>query len=172
MTDLALEKLQEGCRSLRESKQTLLLATQGQRADLSYAPFVEDKDGRFYIYVSELAGHTQNLLQNAELSVMFIADEQESKNLFARERLIFSCRAEEVALDHPVHEVQLNHLQKKFGNIIEMLRSLPDFHLFRLVPEQGRYIVGFGRAYNVEAGTGELTHIDESVLKEKKKDNA
>lgn len=169
MVDSDLEKLQEDCRQLRKSKKTLLLATQSSQADISYAPFVEDEEGNFYIYVSELAGHTQNLLNRPDLSVMFIADEQDSQNLFARERLIFSCRAEEVLADSAVHDEQLGCLQKRFGNIIEMLRSLPDFHLFRLVPEQGRYVVGFGRAYNVEVGSGELKHIDEQVLKAQKK---
>lgn len=160
-----LEQLQQQCLTLRQARQTLLLATQGEYPETSYAPFIEDEAGNFYIYISELASHTRNLLTSARLSVMFIAEESETRNLFARERLVFHCDAQEVARDSEVYELRLQQLQARFGQVVEMLRSLPDFHLFRLQPRDGQYVVGFGRAYQIDISSGRLQHIDETVLK-------
>ncbi|PPK76403.1 pyridoxamine 5'-phosphate oxidase [Methylobacter tundripaludum] len=60
------ENLSERTIDLQEllaSQQTLLLSTASASCvlDLSYAPFVRDQAGCFYIFVSELAGHTSNL---------------------------------------------------------------------------------------------------------------
>ena len=165
-----LAELQLKYRKLKESKKSLLMATQGNVPEVSYAPYIEE-NGVFYIFISELAGHTQNLLKHPELSVMFVADEQDSQNVFARERLIFTCRAEEVCESNSLYVECLDKLQGRLGNIVGMLRTLPDFHLFQLSPIEGRYIVGFGRAYSVDLMSGELSHIDESILQARNESN-
>jgi len=154
------ENLAERAIDLQElliSQQTLLLSTASASGgpDLSYAPFVRDQAGCFYIFVSELAGHTANLLNNPQASVMFIRPEAESRNLFARERAVFNCTVKELKPDEAIYTMQLLALQDKFGEVVSVLRSLSDFHLFTLCPESGRYVAGFGRAYtiNVEDGT-------------------
>ncbi len=152
LTERAID-LQE----LLATQQTLLLSTASANCvpDLSYAPFVRDQAGCFYIFVSELAGHTPNLLNNPQASVMFIRQESETRNLFARERAVFNCCVKELERDDPIYTTQLHALQDKFGEVVSLLRSLSDFHLFALRPESGRYVAGFGRAYtiNVEDGT-------------------
>lgn len=143
------------------AQQTLLLATSSTNSvpGLSYAPFVRDEAGRFYIFVSDLAGHTANLTNNPQASVMFIRLESESRNLFARERAVFSCHVQEIAHDAPVYEIQLQALQDKFGDIVGVLRSLSDFHLFALVPETGRYVAGFGRAHTINVSNNTVSPI-------------
>jgi putative heme iron utilization protein len=152
LTDRAID-LQE----LLATQQTLLLSTASASCvpDLSYAPFVRDPAGSFYIFVSELAGHTANLLNNPQASVMFIRPESEARNLFARERAVFNCTVKELKRDETIYTTQLLALQDKFGEVVSVLRSLSDFHLFALCPASGRYVAGFGRAYtiNVEDGT-------------------
>ena len=96
------ENLTEKANALQEllsSQQTLLLSTASVSdvPDLSYAPFVRDQAGCFYIFVSALAAHTANLLANPKASVMFIPPESESHNLFARERAVFNCKAREIS---------------------------------------------------------------------------
>jgi heme oxygenase (biliverdin-IX-beta and delta-forming) len=39
----------------------------------------------------------------------------------------------------------------EFGEIVSLLRQLPDFHLFALTPTQGQFIAGFGKAFVVDA---------------------
>jgi putative heme iron utilization protein len=152
----------ESLQSLLASQQTLLLSTSSTAGipDLGYAPFVQDKTGCFYIFVSELATHTTNLQNNPRASVMFIRAESESSNLFARERAIFDCQCREVDQCEPLYSTQLKALQDKFGEVVSLLRTLNDFHLFALSPENGRYILGFGQAYSINTEDGSLFPVN------------
>ncbi len=133
------------------SQQTLLLSTvsvQGQ-PESSYAPYVRDQQGNFYIFVSELAAHTKNMLNHQVASIMFIRSEHENPNLFARERVIFNCSVEEIEQENEYYAQQLSEMKEKFGGTVDLLASLSDFHLLALTPLNGRYIAGFGQAFNI-----------------------
>jgi heme iron utilization protein len=149
---------------LLASQQTLLLSTASAIGfpDMSYAPFVRDESGCFSILISELAAHTGNLMSNPHASVMFIRPESETNNLFARERAIFDCTAKEIDLRDDCYSTQLMALQQQFGDIVEVLRSLSDFHLFALAPVSGRYVAGFGQAYTINVIDGSLTPLRKS----------
>lgn len=75
-----------------KSVQLATLNAQGE-PEASYAPCLIESQ-RVYLFLSQLASHTQNLLRTPVCSLMWIADEQSSRNLFARERLILQCRSE------------------------------------------------------------------------------
>ena len=156
-----LAKLTSDFQKLITSKQTLLLSTVSTTGFplISYAPYVQDDNGIYYIYVSELAAHTQNLLTDKQAAILFIRPESESINLFARERAVFNCIASEVARDDENYMIQLQAMQEKFGEVIGVLRSLTDFHLFALNAHRGQYIVGFGQAYSINMADGTLKHI-------------
>ncbi|MEQ1557885.1 MAG: pyridoxamine 5'-phosphate oxidase family protein [Methyloglobulus sp.] len=143
------------------SQQTLLLSTASVSGvpEVSYAPFVRDQTGCFYVLISELAAHTGNLLTNPQASVMFIRPESESSNLFARERAVFHCAAKEVSRDDERYSILLAAMQSQFGEIVAVLASLADFHLFALSPENGRYVAGFGQAFTINTQDGSLSHL-------------
>ncbi len=153
-----LEEFTQRYHQLILSSQTLTLSTVSTLGvpGISYAPFVRDHAGTFYIYVSELASHTTNLLNNPLASILFIRPEAESRNLFARERVALNCRVKEIMPDELVYTNQLQALQDKFGEVVSVLRSLSDFHLFALHPESGRYVIGFGKAFNISSHDGSL----------------
>jgi heme iron utilization protein len=150
--------------ALLAAQQTLLLSTASPTGipDISYAPFVRDEAGSFTILISELATHTGNLLANPLASVMFVRPESQSNNLFARERAIFDCTAKPIGRSDTGYSTQLMALQKQFGNIVEVLRSLSDFHLFTLTPISGRYVVGFGLAFTINVKDGSLSPLRKS----------
>jgi len=156
-----LEDLSKRYQELMASQQTLLLSTVSANGvpDISYAPFVRDHAGVFYIYVSEMASHTTNLLNNPRASLLFIRSESESRNLFARERAVLSCSVKEISRDDAIYADRIQTLQDKFGEVVSVLRSLSDFHLFALRPENGRYVVGFGRAFTINVIDGTLCHL-------------
>jgi len=171
MSDSAAENQQDyqrSCSELLASRKTLLLATVNRNAepDISYAPYIRDAQGAFYIFVSRLAAHTANLLQQQCASVLFIREESESRNLFARERLSFRCRVSELKAGEEGYEACLEQMEQVQGPTVAMLRSLPDFHLLRLLPESGSYVVGFGKAFDVDPVTGVLSHIDADRIKQ------
>ena len=163
----SIEELSADCLALQQSKQTLLLSSLNTEGDpeISYAPYYRDDAGAFYLFISDLAAHTKNLRAHNQASVMFITDEGQSQNQFARERLIYQCEVSEVAEGEAVFQTTLDAMEAKFGNIMAMLRTLQDFHLFRLNPYKGTYVVGFGRAYEVDPATGHLEHISEEKVK-------
>lgn len=147
----------EAYRQLIAAQQTLLLSTcSTDLPDISYAPFVRDDQGYFYIFISELAKHTLHLLQNPKASILFIEPEAGCRNLFARARVVFNCRARTVSPGDPHHDRQLRALEDKFGNVVALLRTLPDFHLVELIPESGQYVAGFGKTYAVDLQTDTL----------------
>jgi putative heme iron utilization protein len=143
------EKLRHQARAMRDAFRSVLLSSlspQG-RPEISYAPFVLDDEEAICIYVSELATHTRNLRVNPVASLMFIQDEGEVHNLFARERLVLHCNAEEVMGDAVPR--LLERMEQELGKTVALLRSLPDFHLFRFSVETGSYIRGLGQAWPV-----------------------
>ena len=127
--------------------------------DASYAVYLF-RDDAYYVYVSELATHTVNLMATARVSLMFIEDESKAQNLFARQRMTLECAASEIGRGTDMFEAVLDTFEQRYGNFIQMLRTLSDFHLFRFKPESGTYVRGFGQAYRLEGkGLRQITHI-------------
>lgn len=156
MTETERQSLQQAFDGLIEGQNSLLIASinaTGQ-ADISYAPYVKDESG-FYIFVSELAKHTQNLLSHPHASVLFIEPEACAANPFARLRLTLDCRVQEISKTAPQYSQTLDAMAVKFGETVNLLRSLPDFHLLLLTPQSGQFVAGFGKAFSVDA-TGRL----------------
>lgn len=129
---------------------TVLIATTNLKniPEASYAPYLES-EGKYYIFISELALHTQNLLQTKICSLLFIEDEANTKNLFARQRVSLQCRAEHLARNAEESQIVLGLFHERFGKLIQLLQTLPDFHLFCLSPHSGNYVAGFGKAYSL-----------------------
>lgn len=156
--DLTPEELQQEAASFRDGFLTVLLATvspQGQ-PDASYAPCVVDDTQAVYVFISELAQHTKNLLAVPQASLLFIADETGSKNIFARRRLSLNCTAEVLPRDHSQWNHLLAQFEDKFGNTINLLKTLPDFHLIRFSAGQGNYVRGFAQAYTLSGNQLEI----------------
>lgn len=133
--------------------------------DASYAPFVIDDDKNIYIYVSGLATHTQNIHNHPFVSVLFIEDEVKTKQIFARRRLNFNCTANLVERESEKWQQIVDKFQIRFGELISTLRSLPDFRIFQLTPKNGRFVIGFGAAYNISSDNiNQLVQITKESL--------
>lgn len=148
-----LEETQAEYQQFAREVESLILGTVDREGipDTSYAPFVSDEDRNFYIYVSGLSTHTQNLENNSRASLLLIEDESKARQIFARRRLSYNCTAALLPRDTPEWEAIIALFQSRFGDIIEMFRSLPDFRIFKLVPQSGRFVVGFGAAYRISS---------------------
>ncbi len=117
-------------------------------ADTSYAPVLQKED-HFYIYISELAVHTPNLLNHLNLSLMFIEPEDKARNLFKRKRSTIRARAETIARDSDKFNEIMKDYAQTFGKIMRNLSVSKDFHLFKLIPEKATFVRGFGQAYKI-----------------------
>lgn len=149
--------------AFRDERLTLQLATIDNQGipHASYTPFAFDQHG-YYILISELAKHGQNLKDNKNISIMMLEDESKAKNLHARKRLTFDTVATELDKKSVEGIAGINALISRFGEMAENLSLLSDFYLYRLVPSNGRYVKGFGQAFNVsENDLVEFLHLDE-----------
>jgi len=150
---------------LKQDVKTMHLSTLTEQGkpNASYAPFVTDNDGNFYIFVSGLASHTQDLLTNPSAGILLMRDEQDTRQIFARQRASYQCDVEIVAKEDADHPVILDKLEDRFGNVVSLLKGLSDFILFRLRPYQGQFVMGFGKAFTLKGrGLLDLEHIDPS----------
>lgn len=162
------ERLLPEVRAFRDSRKTLVMATldQGANPNVSYAPFALREDG-YYVLVSEIARHGQNLQHCKRVSIMLIEDEGEARQIFARKRLTFDALANEITReDSPKWQQGIAALRARQGDIIDNLSQLGDFHLFRFVPEKGLYVKGFGQAFTVSGDELiDFVHLNEGHRK-------
>lgn len=162
-------KTEQACRDFLQRRRTLVLSTLSQdgTVDNGAVPFVWASESELVILVSELAAHTRNLLNllaqpnsKATVSGLLLADESETEELFARERLSLSLSVAEVARPGEEADRLFTLFSKQFGEVIKVLQTLPDFHLFKLKVEKGRYVHGFGAAYEFsESPCCELSRV-------------
>lgn len=117
----------------------------------SYAPFVSHND-KYYICISKMAKHTNNLLNSPVASIMFIEDEAETKNSFARNRITLDVDVTHIPRDQDQFTTIMNLFYEKFGEKATIYEQLEDFYLFELAPYGGRAVFGFGKAYNYKNG--------------------
>jgi len=148
---------QQQCLDFLDKRRALILSTQDPAGELetSVTPFVL-QDGVFYIFISELAKHTQNLLwqtsttnssESTKISGLLLSDEAETEQLFARERMTFQFDVSEVSQSTATYNQILEQFENAFGEVVSILTSLPDFHLFALTSVSGGYVRGFGQAF-------------------------
>lgn len=144
------QELRDEIVRFRAGFDSIMLATADDQGTplASCAPCIIDAQGQVYIYVSGLSAHTANLLQSRRASLLFAA-EASGGNAFARPRLTLDCEAQRIDRSDSTWEQILDEFGERFGAIVQTLRQLADFELFRLVPAAGNYVRGFGQAYRL-----------------------
>jgi len=152
--------IQSAIEALVNSLKSVQLATLNaeQHPEISYTPFMR-LDDAYYIFISELASHTQNILLQPKLSLLFIEDEQSAKNIFARKRLSLNVLASECKQGTEQCTFILDEFEQQHGKTVSLLRQLPDFHLFKLTAENGSYVQGFGQAFDLSGKHLEVIQV-------------
>lgn len=130
----------------------------------SYAPFVIDENGCFYINISGMARHTVNLYDTGKASVLLIEDESASENIFARKRITFQCEGSVVERESERWSDAFERFEARFGEGVRLYKEMKDFRIFALKPSRGLMVMGFGAAYPFHGAipSGELSNTDSS----------
>lgn len=157
------DKISQEIIDIVDSRKSLMLSTLDHEGwpYASYAPFARGEDC-LYVLVSEIAVHGINLQVNPNASVLIIEDEDSAGELFARLRVLYRVQAELLTPESSQWHEGIDILQNRHGDRITNLSQLKDFKLFKLHPRGGRYVKGFGKAYQIEGGSlsGEgLSHL-------------
>lgn len=115
-------------------------------AMVAYA-FAEDFSA-FYIHVSRLGKHTRDMESDPHVSLLIAETDDGRPDPQTLARVSIQGLAELLpreALDYAqVKTIYLNRFPEA-----EQLFSLGDFNLWRITPESGRFVAGFGRAFNL-----------------------
>lgn len=129
--------------------------------EASYSPAIVDEACNFYVYVSELSAHTSNLMETGKASVLVIEDEGTAEIIFARKRATFASEAIHIDRHNEEWESVIARFEEKFGKMMGFLKTMEDFHLFRLEPNFARLVLGFGKAYDVTGSQmSEIVHVN------------
>lgn len=152
---------------LIEQQQSLFLSTISKRVSgessvphSSYAPYVSvSEEQAFYVFLSDLSEHSHYLRSNPNASILIITDEMRTEQIFARVRVQYQVMSQLIENEQE-RQIAIENMQQRFGEIIDVLRSLSDFRVYKLTPQMGRYVEGFGRAFNIGKGlSGEISPV-------------
>ena len=132
----------------------------GVAPEISYSPCIVDEDKNIYILVSTLSKRTKSLLEERNVSLMFIEPEEQCEEIYVRTRLILLCDTLSFAFSRILWDEKVSLFKEKFGDIIDTLVSLEDFKMFRFMPIRGTFVKGFGKAYTIEGkDMDQIEHI-------------
>lgn len=115
---------------------------------VAYAP--EPDFAGFLMFLSRLSLHTQHLLENPRASLAVSELDSANVNPQTLARISIQGRVETIPPDDPRFE-PLRDLYVRHLPMSAPLFGFGDFILFRLVPQESRYIGGFARAFTVSA---------------------
>ena len=170
MDDVLKEAIKEK-NILVDDMQSIILSTTDKNGspNSSYAPSAIDDNHNYYIYISRLSKHTNNLLNNSPVSMMIINDESKTEHIFGRKRLTMNAVSTEIKRDTEEWNNKMDLMEKKFGESITYLKNLTDFHLFKLDPQDGLLVHGFARAFKLSGSNlDEIKYLNDKGHSSKK----
>ena len=136
---------------LLENYQSVVLGSIGENGYpfSSYAPCYYDGE-KIYIFISNIATHSKNIQSTNKASALFIEDEKQSENIFARKRISLQCDVKIIPRDDSSFTSIMDAFKSKHEcGTLSMLMGMSDFNLYTLTPIYGEATFGFGEAYNI-----------------------
>lgn len=110
----------------------------------------------FYLHVSRLAWHTQDMLQDARVSLSISETDDGRADPFTFMRVSIRGEASLLQQENPSLKAQwLARFPEQAVNF-----ELADFSFWKIAPRDARFVAGFGRIHNLSAA--DLIHSGES----------
>ena len=140
------EDIVEVFKNFDKDKFSLIVSTTSQENKplTNYSPFVKiDED--YFISVSANLPHFKNIIETKKAHILIIEDESSADHIYARKRLYFgaTCSLEED------EEKIFKLFDERYGDKLSFLRSMKDFKIIKLTPEERSLVLGFGAAYKM-----------------------
>jgi len=121
--------------------------------DASLLPYALRQDfGALYVQASGLARHARGLVQDATVGVMIHANDTPDGDPLQTPRLTVQATVTVLDKNGEAFAAASRLFVERFPGA-EMTLSLGDFNLYELTLGRGRYVAGFGRAFNVGPDT-------------------
>lgn len=144
-----INKLETFLIDLIDGQKSVIISSFDEGCISSYAPFIRHGD-EIYAILSSVAPHYHSIKKNKDLvSILFIVDEQKAHTIFARVRASYKV---EVSNADELREDIFKELKEKYEDdaVIEIIEELADFHIVKFKLKKGRFVRGFGAAYETD----------------------
>jgi heme oxygenase (biliverdin-IX-beta and delta-forming) len=101
----------------------------------------------FYVHVSRLAWHTQDMLQDPRVALSIAETDDRRADPFTLMRVSIRGDASQLARDNPALKARwLERFPEQAINF-----ELADFSFWQITPRDARFVAGFGRIHNLSA---------------------
>jgi heme iron utilization protein len=133
-------------KKLLTTERTAHLATlRGGAPMVSMTLFMPERDfSAFYVHVSRLAWHTQDMMQDARVALSVSETDDGRADPFTLMRV--TLRGEALQLEGGPKDAWLERFPEQAINF-----TLADFSFWRITPRDARFVAGFGRIHNISA---------------------
>ena len=133
-------------RKLLTTERLAHLATlRGGAPMASMTLFMPERDfSAFYVHVSRLAWHTQDMMQDARVALSVSETDDGRADPFTLMRV--TIRGEATQLQDGPKDAWLARFPEQ-----AIIFSLADFSFWRIAPRDARFVAGFGRIHNLSA---------------------
>jgi heme iron utilization protein len=107
--------------------------------------FMPERDfSAFYVHVSRLAWHTQDMLQDARIALSIAETDDGRADPFTLMRV--TIRGEATQISGGPKDAWLERFPQQAINF-----ELADFSFWQIAPRDARFVAGFGRIHNISA---------------------
>ena len=157
-----IEEINKTYKDFTKSFQSVVLASVDELGEphASYASFVQDDERTIYVYLSDIARHSQNLKKTQKASALFLKDESQSEEIFARQRLTYDCSVALIPRGGERFQSIAQRFDEKFADKVKGYHSMKDFNIYALTPKKGLLVLGFGQAYGISGDDlSTITHM-------------
>ena len=115
---------------------------------VSMVTYAVARDGSFILHVSRLAAHTQDMLDNPEVSLLITESAAAGKIPQALARVTVQGRAKMLDRDSEKHTDAREVYLSRFPDAAPLF-EFSDFNIFIIKPASARVIGGFGQAVTI-----------------------
>lgn len=138
---------------VRASRMAALATLRDDSPQVSMVTYAAADDfSAFYIFVSRLAQHTMDMQKNKRVSLLIAENDDGRPDPQTLARVSIRGAAESLQNGEPGYTPIKEMYLARFPQS-EPLFHLQDFNFWRIIPKGGRFIAGFGKAYNITVET-------------------
>ena len=167
MNDLLNDRDREGLVAERDSilnaaRTVIIAAGTGDVPEIGVTPMVRHQ-GQVFIYPSRLSAHVRGMLEAEKAQFMFVQDEADAQNIWARKRIKICANIIEIERNSNEFNEVASIFTEAHGPTMKLIRDFSDFHMLKLLPENGVMVLGFAKAYRLEGTSLDIvSHLRES----------
>ena len=110
----------------------------------------EEDFSAFYVHVSRLAWHTQDMLHDARVALSIGESDDGRADPFTLARVTIRGNAVQIQNNDPVFQNLKSAWLERFPEQAINF-ELADFSFWRIAPRDARFVAGFGRIHNLSA---------------------